>query len=515
MKKIILLFAMLLTMVSTLKADKYINLENPSSCTNCTWNAELKQLTVSASDNAIIFPVSNVDDYTSIDVFIKAFTTANVRIELIGKGHYYAFNHTGNVDTPASNAFGSTGIKSMSANKVSDIGSITGIRIYTGGNSGTITIPFIVFKGATEAVSNTTNLYASEQFSFNAGTASDWRSSVTAFPMAFSNGGVIAGNTNTNYQIDVTNYKRLYFNVPTVTTVGNNDKGGYIRAFVQKTGSESSSPTQLYAHKVGEEVSDWAKENGVKESGLYYIDLTGVHYLNGIKLGTQNSPVFTINAVYLAKTTLTITDGKDLGEIVNDPLGAFVAYDRSFTTDKISTICLPFALSSKEVSATGGKFYEFESATADQLKFSEVSETSAYTPYLFVAGSNTTPFSSLTDKEIVASEGATTTVTKNGFSFIGTLAKTDISSGAYGFNDGVLKKAGTGVTIKAFRGYFTGAFSGARSLDIDLGDESVTGISKIQTETSNDAPIYNLNGQRVGTDYKGIVIQNGKKVIKK
>ncbi len=192
-----------------------------------------------------------------------------------------------------------------------------------------------------------------------------------------------------------------------------------------------------------------------------------------------------------------------------------VAYDRSFTTDQISTICLPFDLSASEVTATGGKFYAFESATASSLKFSEVNSTTAYTPYLFVPGSNTTPFANLTDKEIKASDGATTTVTKNGFTFNGTLAKTNISSGAYGFNGGELKKAGKGVTIKAFRGYFTGAFSGARSLDIDLGDGSVTGISKIQTETSNDAPIYNLNGQRVGTDYKGIVIQNGKKVIKK
>ena len=43
-----------------------------------------------------------------------------------------------------------------------------------------------------------------------------------------------------------------------------------------------------------------------------------------------------------------------------------------------------------------------------------------------------------------------------------------------------------------------------------------TGIN----ETSNGAlnansPIYNLAGQRVGKDYKGVVIQNGKKFIKK
>ena len=44
-----------------------------------------------------------------------------------------------------------------------------------------------------------------------------------------------------------------------------------------------------------------------------------------------------------------------------------------------------------------------------------------------------------------------------------------------------------------------------------------TGIDKVTCETSNlkDQPAYNLNGQKVGADYKGIVIRNGKKNINK
>ena len=41
-----------------------------------------------------------------------------------------------------------------------------------------------------------------------------------------------------------------------------------------------------------------------------------------------------------------------------------------------------------------------------------------------------------------------------------------------------------------------------------------TGINEVSNSTAN-APIYNLAGQRVGKDYKGVVIQNGKKFIKK
>lgn len=45
---------------------------------------------------------------------------------------------------------------------------------------------------------------------------------------------------------------------------------------------------------------------------------------------------------------------------------------------------------------------------------------------------------------------------------------------------------------------------------------SATGIKNVQTiEVNEKALIYNLAGQRVGKDYKGVVIQNGKKFIKK
>ena len=43
-----------------------------------------------------------------------------------------------------------------------------------------------------------------------------------------------------------------------------------------------------------------------------------------------------------------------------------------------------------------------------------------------------------------------------------------------------------------------------------------TSINEVSNGTVNEnAPIYNLAGQRVGKDYKGVVIQNGKKFIKK
>lgn len=44
---------------------------------------------------------------------------------------------------------------------------------------------------------------------------------------------------------------------------------------------------------------------------------------------------------------------------------------------------------------------------------------------------------------------------------------------------------------------------------------SSTGISNITTSAADNAPAYNLAGQKVNGSYKGIVIKNGKKMIKK
>ncbi|MBQ8655677.1 MAG: hypothetical protein IJ527_01240 [Prevotella sp.] len=45
--------------------------------------------------------------------------------------------------------------------------------------------------------------------------------------------------------------------------------------------------------------------------------------------------------------------------------------------------------------------------------------------------------------------------------------------------------------------------------------DNPTGISVVKADTQQNAPIYNLAGQRVDREYKGVVIQNGKKFMQK
>jgi hypothetical protein len=41
------------------------------------------------------------------------------------------------------------------------------------------------------------------------------------------------------------------------------------------------------------------------------------------------------------------------------------------------------------------------------------------------------------------------------------------------------------------------------------------GLQSVEASVSDNAPVYNLSGQKVGKSYKGIIIRNGKKYINK
>lgn len=48
-----------------------------------------------------------------------------------------------------------------------------------------------------------------------------------------------------------------------------------------------------------------------------------------------------------------------------------------------------------------------------------------------------------------------------------------------------------------------------------IGASEATGITQPSSLTTHPSPLYNLNGQRVGASYKGVILQNGRKVIKR
>ena len=74
--------------------------------------------------------------------------------------------------------------------------------------------------------------------------------------------------------------------------------------------------------------------------------------------------------------------------------------------------------------------------------------------------------------------------------------------------------ASTSIKVIAhFYGLATNKQIGYAQIAIKTGDETPTGIQNVKVAAEN-APMYNLAGQKVAEGYKGVVIQNGRKVIK-
>ena len=112
-----------------------------------------------------------------------------------------------------------------------------------------------------------------------------------------------------------------------------------------------------------------------------------------------------------------------------------------------------------------------------------------------------------------ASEGA--------IQFVGTYSPTALTAGDKTklvlSNDDKLYYPTKNMSVNSCRGYFIipGAAANAQQFVMSFDDEETTSIQTINVtpNSQQDAPVYNLNGQRLSAPQKGINIVNGKKVI--
>lgn len=205
--------------------------------------------------------------------------------------------------------------------------------------------------------------------------------------------------------------------------------------------------------------------------------------------------------------------------------GSKISYDRNFTQDQPSTVCLPFALTAEEL-AKVGKAYTLSAVNGSKATFTPVAEIEAYTPYLLIPSASGKLLEEIAaTKDIANAPTEAKTSVSGSYSFVGTLqAKESVktpNTEVYGFSagGGQFVRVGENASIDAFRAYIsvpTTALSTAasRSIDIDFG--GTTGINEIQNaQSSSTAATYDFAGKRVGKNYKGVVIRNGKKMIQK
>ena len=202
-----------------------------------------------------------------------------------------------------------------------------------------------------------------------------------------------------------------------------------------------------------------------------------------------------------------------------EAMDANVTLKRSFVANKWNTLVLPFAVSAEDVKAKFGndaKVVEYSNAEDVNINFTtSTNGIKANVPVLImpaaVNAENTYTFNSVSI--VVADPKADGT----NYSFVGSYNPYTLVNDDYMLYADKWWKTETGdkYKIKAFRAYIKAKTpAAAKQLNLVI-DGQTTGL-KLNTVNGNiEGETYNIAGQRVANSYKGLIIKNGKKIIKK
>lgn len=203
-----------------------------------------------------------------------------------------------------------------------------------------------------------------------------------------------------------------------------------------------------------------------------------------------------------------------------EAMDANVTLKRSFVANKWNTLVLPFAVSAEDVKAKFGndaKVVEYSNAEDVNINFTtSTNGIKANVPVLIMpAAVNAEKTYTFNSVSIVAAD--TPKADGTSYSFVGSYKPYNLVNDDYMLYADKWWKTETGDTykIKAFRAYIkANTPAAAKQLNLVI-DDQTTGL-KLNTVNGNiEGETYNIAGQRVANSYKGLIIKNGKKIIKK
>ncbi|MBQ9204828.1 MAG: hypothetical protein IJ155_11405 [Prevotella sp.] len=202
--------------------------------------------------------------------------------------------------------------------------------------------------------------------------------------------------------------------------------------------------------------------------------------------------------------------------------GVDMVLTRSIAANSWSTIVLPFAMTSDQITSTfgdGTKVAQLTGISGNNLTFSSVTSMNANEPYMIRVPA---AFSTATIEGVTVVAGTPSKTTVSGVDFIGSydavteIPATDATYTYYFIKDNQLHKtaaSGTANKMRGTRAYFKiPGTTAARLTGFTIDDES-TGIETVHSSQFIVHSYYNLNAQRVAQPTRGLYIVNGKKVI--
>ena len=237
---------------------------------------------------------------------------------------------------------------------------------------------------------------------------------------------------------------------------------------------------------------------------------------------TVNFKVAGTNASWLSfqnlkyeEATVTALD-ESASNTISEASDAYVTLKRSFVNGYHNTLVLPFDLTADQVKAAFGsdaKVYSFANTEGDQVNFTEATTISANVPVLITTKTTATEFT-FTNVDV---KRATPTATGTNWNFVGTYnAKTAVPANSYEmYNNALYKSDGTNsYFVNGFRAYLEPNTTAAAKPMLNIGG-TATSINKVISGIDKEGNLYNLAGQRVSKNTKGLLIKNGKKFINK
>ena len=270
-------------------------------------------------------------------------------------------------------------------------------------------------------------------------------------------------------------------------------------------------PIQTPNNIFGNNWDDYSIETIVDNSGNLNIRIEGKTNKSHAWFSFNN-----FRLVRLGNLDVTLDEAKDN---TIEAMDANVTLKRSFVENKWNTLVLPFAVSAEDVKAKFGndaKVVEYSNAEDVNINFTtSTNGIKANVPVLIklasVNADNTYSFENVNIQVAEPKAEGTT------YSFVGSYKSYDLDNDDYMLYADKWWKTETGdkYKIKAFRAYIKAKTpAAAKQLNLVI-DGQTTGL-KLNTVNGNiEGETYNIAGQRVANSYKGLIIKNGKKIIKK
>jgi hypothetical protein len=219
-----------------------------------------------------------------------------------------------------------------------------------------------------------------------------------------------------------------------------------------------------------------------------------------------------------------------------------VKVERTLSPNYYNTLFLPFAMTAEQVTAAFGEGVQVATFSGmnneTQFGFTNVTAMEANTGYLVkpAAAVNGFTVEGVTITSAASVSPSSDWIMYGTYDTFGNSASNEVY---YFTTSGKVKKLAATGSIKGLRAFMMKGASeqtvkainsnveliwGGGSTEepharadffLSLDEGTTTGINSIENgQIDNDAPAYNLAGQKVGKGYKGIVIINGKKVVK-